>query len=108
MKIYKLDDRYGFECPGCGCLHYINSTWNFNNDFDKPTVTPSILVKTGHYCSQHKAGDHCWCSYNKEHPESNYFKCGICHSFITNGKIQFLNDCTHKLAGKTVDMLDVE
>lgn len=30
----------------------------------------------------------------------------ICHSFITDGEIQFLNDCTHKLAGHTVDLLE--
>jgi hypothetical protein len=29
-----------------------------------------------------------------------------CHSFVTNGKIQFLADCTHKLAGQTVELPD--
>jgi hypothetical protein len=28
----------------------------------------------------------------------------ICHSFITDGKIQFLSDCTHSFAGKTVEL----
>jgi len=28
----------------------------------------------------------------------------ICHSFIRDGKIQFLGDCTHALAGQTVDL----
>jgi hypothetical protein len=27
-----------------------------------------------------------------------------CHIFVRDGKIQFLNDCTHELAGKTVPM----
>jgi len=31
----------------------------------------------------------------------------ICHSFITDGKIQFLSDCTHHLAGQTVDLNDI-
>ena len=32
----------------------------------------------------------------------------ICHSFVTDGRIQFLGDCTHKLAGQTVDLPDWE
>ena len=28
----------------------------------------------------------------------------VCHSFITDGRIQFLNDCTHALAGHTVPL----
>jgi len=27
-----------------------------------------------------------------------------CHSYVTDGRIQFLNDCTHDLAGQTVDL----
>ena len=29
-----------------------------------------------------------------------------CHSFIRDGKIQYLNDCTHEFAGKTVELPD--
>jgi hypothetical protein len=32
----------------------------------------------------------------------------ICHSFITDGRIQFLGDCTHRLAGQTVPIPDWE
>jgi hypothetical protein len=69
-----------FYCPGCKRYHTINvdgsqyPTWTFNGDYDKPTVSPSILIP------------------------------GCCHSFITNGKIQFLSDCKHELAGQTVDL----
>ena len=30
----------------------------------------------------------------------------VCHSFIRDGRIQFLGDCTHHLAGQTVDLPD--
>jgi hypothetical protein len=30
------------------------------------------------------------------------------HFFVTNGKIQYLSDCDHKMAGKTVDMVDCD
>lgn len=32
----------------------------------------------------------------------------VCHSFIKDGKIQFLGDCTHALANQTVDLPDWE
>lgn len=28
----------------------------------------------------------------------------VCHSYVTNGRIQYLGDCTHELAGQTVDL----
>ncbi len=28
----------------------------------------------------------------------------VCHSFLTDGRIQFLDDCTHAMAGQTVDL----
>jgi hypothetical protein len=56
--------------------------WGFNGNLDAPTFTPSLMVNQGH-SSQ-------------------------CHSFLTDGKIQFLSDCNHALAGQTVDLLLVE
>lgn len=32
----------------------------------------------------------------------------VCHLFLTNGKLQFLADCQHALAGQTVEMESVE
>jgi hypothetical protein len=28
----------------------------------------------------------------------------VCHSFVTDGRIQFLGDCTHALANQTFDL----
>lgn len=75
---------YMFNCPGCKEIHVPNQTWGFNGDLDKPTFTPSILVT---------------------HPGKPSPRC---HSFVTDGKIQFLNDCTHELAGKTVELPEWE
>ncbi len=70
------DVRRYFYCPGCKCSHAVNETWTFNGDYEKPTLNPSLLSK-----GQIR-----------------------CHMFIRDGKIQFLNDSEHELAGKTVDM----
>jgi len=68
-----------FECPGCGCGHHIDpDRWTWNGDLVRPTVSPSLLVHLG-------GGRRC-------------------HSFVRDGRIQFLSDCTHSLAGQTVDI----
>jgi hypothetical protein len=102
-----------FYCPGCKHQHTISSSiWSFNGDVEKPTLSPSVLIKSGHYCSHHVSGDDCWCTFNnkrrEEGREGSRFKCSICHSFVTDGKIQFLSDCTHELAGQTVEIPEVE
>lgn len=84
---------YMYFCPGCGCYHapYIRphkspngASWEFNGDINKPTFNPSILTRV----------------------EGLDGKVAICHSFVQDGRIQFLNDCTHPLAGKVVDIPD--
>ena len=60
--------------------------WSWNGDVDKPTLKPSILTKASF----------------EGRPEK------ICHSFVNDGCIQFLPDCTHEFAGQTVPLLDVE
>ena len=104
--------RLAFWCPGCQDRHEVRvegegrPKWCFNGNLEAATFTPSILVTSGHYTDLHKAGDECWCTYNAQHPEEpSRFRCYRCHSFVTDGKIQFLSDCTHELAGQTVPLV---
>jgi hypothetical protein len=97
--------QLGFWCPGCKELHVVNGSWQFNDNYDLPTFSPSILVRGGHYASSWKNGDPCWCTFNAEHPEQvSKHECARCHSFVTDGKISFLSDCTHELAGETLTL----
>lgn len=106
MKIHDTPDgRYIFRCPGCGDTHTVSDKWTFNGDYEKPTFSPSILVRCGHYVPGHE--DQCWCKFYAERPDEEHdFICYQCHSFVTDGKIQFLSDCSHKLAGQTVEIPD--
>lgn len=74
----ETDERYLFWCPGCNCAHWFSVRgqliWQWNGDMIKPTVNPSIRV----------------------------IGIDTCHSFIKDGNIQFLGDCTHKLKNQTV------
>ena len=55
--------------------------WSWNGDTEKPTLKPSVLTNA-----------------------PNRF---VCHSIINEGKVQFLPDCSHDLAGQTVELLEV-
>lgn len=98
-----------FDCPGCALVgdrsgihvlpvdwapagaerspHQTGAKWGFNGDLERPTLTPSVL-------STFHVG-----------PERTPF---TCHSFVRDGQIQFLGDCTHALAGQTLDLPEVE
>lgn len=72
---------WAIHCPECCCSHIFDDRWEFNGDMEKPTFSPSMLV-------------------NGHDPEER------CHSFVTDGKIRFLDDCgtEHELRGQTVDL----
>lgn len=61
--------------------------WEFNGDMVAPTFNPSLKY-TSH----------------REPERPNH----ICHLFLTDGKLVFLSDCTHNLAGKTVILDELE
>ena len=81
-----------FHCPGCEYGHAFriapnpkypsDPVWAWNGSMDRPTFTPSLVVDV-----------------RGEKPIR-------CHLFCRDGQLQFLNDCTHKLAGQTVAMLE--
>jgi len=56
--------------------------WSWNGDTDKPTLKPSIL--------------------------SNVSDELRCHTFVTDGMVRFLGDCTHELAGQTLPLNEVD
>lgn len=102
--------RVAFWCGGCDEPHVISvnqGAWTWNGNAEQPTFSPSILVRGGHYADGWK-GPGCWCNFNERHPDlaQTRFTCDRCHSFVTDGKTQFLSDCTHKLAGQTVEISD--
>jgi len=88
-----------FACPGCGCAHGVHvdvasaaaegsPVWSLTwTDDGEPTLSPSVLVRWG---------------MGADRPPR------ICHSFVVAGKISFLADSTHALAGQTVPIPDFD
>lgn len=89
-----------FWCPGCDVGHPVKvegpHAWGYNNNPDAPTFTPSVLV-TG---VQWDPAEH---FHRKAHKVAPGGKT-VCHSFVRDGQVQFLDDCMHALAGQTVPL----
>lgn len=93
-KFHRIsEDYFAWHCPGCEGGHGVpvnahssGRGWQWNGSLESPTLAPSVLVNVG--------------GSNPTQP--------ICHCFIRDGKIQFLSDCTHKLAGQTVEVPEWE
>lgn len=86
-------DYVAWYCPGCKETHAVPTNrptsgrgWEWNRSLDLPTLNPSVLSNVG--------------GANPMLP--------ICHTYIRAGKIEFLSDCTHELAGQTVEIPDWE
>ncbi len=82
------------ECPACGYGHFFRTVphkdlpvWTFNGDRERPTFSPSMLVNARTHVTNPNAI--------------------LCHSFVRDGKFEFLSDCSHAMAGKTVEIADV-
>ena len=111
-KVRFCDNRryLTFRCPGCDDFHVVNvadrgrACWTWNGSEEAPTFQPSILVRSGHHVPWFDGGQ-CYCTWDKKDQEDFAdLKCTICHSFVTDGAIQFLDDCTHHLKGQTVPL----
>ena len=82
-----------FFCPGCDGGHVLrigdgpHPRWTFDGNAERPTFSPSVLV-----------------TYGGADAGKDDAPPAVCHSFVRDGRIEFLSDCTHALSGQTVDL----
>ena len=112
-------DQIAFFCCGCNMPHSIKvgtgpgPRWGYNGNPDAPTFTPSVLART----TRAPGGRDVMTDEEEIEHDAIYASGGfeavmrsrfglVCHSFITAGRVQYLGDCTHHLAGQTVDLPD--
>lgn len=101
-------DRLFFNCIACDGIHYVNTrvdtkfkadfkiargfdipVWVFNGDLVSPTITPPSI------------------SMDDDNIRKGVTM-AICHFTVTKGQLIYSTDCTHKWAGKTVDMTEIK
>ena len=88
---------YSFHCPGCDADHTIPTKphergWAFDGNEVAPTFAPSILIYPRKMLGY----------------QGDVVDTPLCHSFVRTGQIQFLGDCTHALAGRTVPLPEIK
>lgn len=102
-----------FWCEGCQTHHGPvvarlagGSVWSWNGRVDLPTVQPSIRVQSSRLTEEGLR----MIDAGLPAPEGGRYPSVdvLCHSYVTDGRIQYLGDCTHALAGQTVDLLPIE
>lgn len=103
-----------FFCPGCKEPHQVRigagpgPRWGYNGDPENPTFTPSILVRGVRLDMSDDDLEAVLDEYNLPEDRKRVLADKrintVCHTFVTAGRVQFLSDCTHSLAGTTVDM----
>lgn len=93
-------NRLRFMCPGCRAVHEVRvaggptqtdtvqPSWSWNGSLDAPTLEPSV------------EGD-------EIRGPAGELVSPRCHSFVRDGRIEFLADSGHALAGQTVDLPEV-
>lgn len=91
-----------FWCPGCDDVHRVTvetpNGWGWNGDLESPTFTPSVRVQGNQWAPGEPF-------HKPNHAAVAAGDRTCCHSFVTDGRIQYLGDSTHALAGQTVDMV---
>lgn len=92
--VVSSDGTILFYCPGCREVHAVwqksnpnpktGAWWGWNGSKVSPTFSPSVLVNGV--------------------IEAGRFVIPRCHSYVNDGRIQYLSDSEHALAGQTIEL----
>lgn len=95
-RTYREDGReFGVRvfCPGCQEPHVLPTSgevfWSFNGDMESPGFRPNLLISAFKVVG------------------TQVVRVTKCHSNIRAGRIEYLLDSDHDLAGESIELPDV-
>jgi hypothetical protein len=105
----RTGNRVIWWCPGCEDAHQVPvveygepSGWSLiSADMHAPTLIPSVLVHSPRRFANTDLQEPALTN------EANIRPAVDCHSFVRDGVIDFLGDCTHQYAGVKVPMVSL-
>lgn len=98
LKLRRTTTGWAHWCPACEDMHAYqvgvegHPNWSFDGNVDAPSFSPSMLIRWGRKVPGY---------------ENGMDDGGVCHYFLTAGKLSYCGDSTHALAGQTVDLPDL-
>lgn len=112
QRVDYVDGKHGFYfwCPGCKMGHQFDARWTFDGNMDEPTFSPSLLNGPWWRMPHDWDADTAPRNPDGSHalgPDGIHLAGAFearCHLFLRSGRLEFLSDCTHELAGQTVDL----
>ncbi len=95
-----------FWCAPCNTHHAINPKgWTWNGDTERPTFSPSVLVNGFELSAASR--ERIAAGLPPESEGRYEGRDTVCHSFVRDGRIQYLGDSTHTFAGQTLPLEDL-
>lgn len=99
-----------FWCSACDMPHRVGvgegagPRWGWNGDAERPTFSPSVRVTWEQWAPPATTLEIAAAIRRGEIVQTRVPH--VCHSFVIDGRIEYLGDCTHALAGQKVDLAD--
>src|ERR1700757_3739600 len=98
-KLRRITGGYAHWCPACKETHRLPDGWSFDGNLESPTFSPSFkhtglqtVVVDGRWTGEWVFG---------ADGEALPF---VCHYILTAGVLNYCSDCTHTLAGTSVQL----
>jgi hypothetical protein len=101
-KLRRRTNGFSWWCPACDEGHPLPDAWTFNGNLEKPTFSPSFK----HEGLQTIKVDGKWNGEWKRGADGEPLRY-CCHYIVTDGRVAYCGDCTHGMAGQTIDMPDL-
>jgi hypothetical protein len=101
-KLRKTENGYAHWCNGCEEMHSLPNSWKFNGNLENPTFTPSFL-HSGFVREKIKG---IWTG-EWIRDVNGLFIPFVCHYVLTDGILNYCEDCTHYLRSKSIPLPEI-